>query len=71
MLAEQYLYRPFVYEQYTQKTEPDALQAVYTALPASIQQTNLNPDFSTEDLRNGAGENLSDQLAVLESIRQF
>lgn len=71
MLAEQYLYRPFVYEQYTQKTETDALQAVYNALPASIQQTNLNPDFSTEDLRNGAGENLSDQLAVLESIRQF
>ena len=71
MLAEQYLYRPFVYEQYTQKTETDALQAVYNALPASIQQTNLNPDFSAEDLRNGAGENLSDQLAVLESIRQF
>lgn len=71
MLAEQYLYRPFVYEQYTQKTETDALQAVYDALPASIQQTNLNPDLSAEDLRNGAGENLSDQLAVLESIRQF
>lgn len=71
MLAEQYLYRPFVYEQYTQKTETDALQAVYDILPESIRQTNLNPGYSKEDLRNGAGESLSDQLEVMNSIRQF
>lgn len=45
MLAEQYLYRPFVYEQYTQKTETDALQAVYGCVASIHSQTNLNPVF--------------------------
>lgn len=71
MLTEQYVYRPFVYENYTEKKETDALQAVYDCLPDSIKYASCNAGISEDSLRNGDGETLSDQLSILEDIRQF
>lgn len=71
MLTEQYVYRPFVYENYTEKVETDALQAVYDCLPDSIKYVDCSAGISEESLRNGDGESLSEQLVILEEIRQF
>lgn len=71
MLTEQYIYRPFVYEQYTTAETSDALQAVYDILPTSIQNAQLDAGITEESLIAGGGESLEDQLTVLEEIRQF
>ena len=71
MLTEQYVYRPFVYANYTEKKETDALQAVYDCLPDSVKYATCNAGISEESLRNGNGESLSDQLSILEDIRKF
>ncbi|MBQ8824694.1 MAG: hypothetical protein IJZ64_05610 [Ruminococcus sp.] len=67
IITEQYKYRDFVYDNYTDSIQTPAMQEVYDSLPEELKYNSLN----NSDSFNNSNETLDEQLEILNEIQSY